>query len=134
MALTPEQRKARAKKAGEAKKGYKAPHTLAAQETKAKLVELIHADMVELYAAWKDSALGHYLEVKTPQGVVKVYKKAPNAMAIKDMFERAFGKPTQPIEGELKPLNFSDRAQKLLHDFHNIESELGDSVDLGDIS
>ena len=89
------------KKGGPKNKGRLGPQTVAKIEAREALRQLIEADMIELHAAWKDSALGHYVQVKTPSGMMKVYKESPNAIAIRDMFERAFGKPDQKIEGKL---------------------------------
>lgn len=123
--MTPEQRKERARKAGLAKKGHKASHTIEAAKTKEFLIAKIKEDFEEFYQAAKDSALGHLQVVTTPSGRKRVYKTAPNAVMLKDFFDRAFGKPTQPIEGSLTVKNdLSERAQSLLHEFREIEDTI----------
>lgn len=86
------------KKGGPMNKGRVNPNTVAKLEAREALRKMIEADTQELYAAWKDTALGHFIQVKTAQGDVKVYKKSPNGQAIKEMFDRAFGKAKQEVD------------------------------------
>jgi hypothetical protein len=108
--LTHDQAVKLGKKGGQKNKGRVSPTTAAKIDARAKLRELIEADMIELHAAWKDSALGHFVQVKLPTGMTKVYKKSPNAIAIKDMFERAFGKPDQKVEAAVTVESQADMA------------------------
>lgn len=96
--LTKEQASAMGKKGGPKNKGKLKPSTVAKIEAREALRKMIEADTEELYAAWKDTALGHFIQVKTAQGDVKVYKKSPNGQAINDMFNRAFGKAKQEVD------------------------------------
>lgn len=103
--LTKEEAAEMGRKGGR-KKGCKSPNTVAKIEAREELRKLIEKDMRELYVAWKDSALGHFVQVKTETGEIQVYKKSPNAIAIRDMFVQAFGNPNQPHS--LKIENFCD--------------------------
>ena len=96
--ITKETASAMGKKGGPKNKGRVSPITIAKIEAREALRKMIEADTQELYAAWKDTALGHFIQVKTAQGDVKVYKKSPNGQAIKEMFDRAFGKAKQEVD------------------------------------
>jgi len=67
------------------------------QKARQHLIRKIEEHTEQLFEAWRDAALGHFVEVETPDGKVNVYKKSPDAKAIKDMFDRAFGKPDQKV-------------------------------------
>lgn len=54
----------------------------------------------KIFDAHEDSALGHYREVQTPDGKVKVYKKPPNPMSLEWMMEHIWGKAPQKLEIE----------------------------------
>lgn len=95
--FTKEEASAMGKKGGGNNKGKPSPRTKAKLIEQDELRKMIVADLVELYVAWKDSGVGHFVQVPTETGEIKVYKKSPNAQAIKDMFERAFGKPILPV-------------------------------------
>lgn len=125
------------KKGGVKNKGKVSPNTVAKIEARQVLREKIEKDLEPLYDAWRDCALGHFVEVKTATGVVKVYKESPDSHAIRDMFERAFGKPVQPIEGKIdETIDLSEHAAKILAKLEAInENESGqedDDVDGGD--
>ncbi len=110
------------RKGGMKGKGRISPTTQAKVDAREELRKLIEADMRELHSAWKDAALGHFMQVKMPTGEMKVYKKAPNAVAIKDMFERAFGKPEQPITGDVTmKMELSTRAQSILNEINSLD-------------
>lgn len=96
--LTKEEAAAMGKKGGGHNKGQHSQNTIEKIEAREALRKMIEADTQELYAAWKDTALGHFIQVKTAQGDVKVYKKSPNGQAIKEMFDRAFGKAKQEVD------------------------------------
>lgn len=98
------------RKGGPKHKGQQSPTTVAKIEAREALRKKIEADMEPLYEAWKDSALGHFIQVKLATGEMKVYKKPPNAVAIKDMFERAFGKPDQKVEAAVTVESQADMA------------------------
>ena len=100
-------------------KGKPSPSTLAKVAAQDALRAAIEADMQELYDAWKATAIGHFVRVKTATGETKVYKRSPNASAIKDMFERAFGRPKQPIEGSITVMDLSESAQAILDELNN---------------
>lgn len=74
---------------------------LAAEKLRQRLIERVTEKADQIFEAWEDAALGHLVE-KTNQitGERKVYKKSPNPLAIKDMMEQVWGKPTQPIQVE----------------------------------
>lgn len=72
-----------------------------AREMRKQIVERVQKELPALMDAWLDSAKGHFMQVKTPTGEIKVYKKAPNTMALKDLAERALGKPEQPVTGDV---------------------------------
>lgn len=114
-------------KGGAKSKGRVSPQTAAKQAAREVLRKKIEADIEPLYEAWKDSAVGHHVQVKLPNGTMRVYKRSPNAMAIKDMFERAFGKPTQPVELR-EPEDLSERAEAILHELfdEDTDEEIGE--------
>lgn len=62
-------------------KGYRAPHTLLAAKTKAAFVQAVHENLQDLFNALLREA------------------KKGNIIALKEMLDRAWGKPTQPIDG-----------------------------------
>ncbi len=82
------------------KRGRLATHTLKAQEVRRRMVERFYDEADEWYDALRAAGLGHYVEVITPSGKRVVYKKSPNVLAIKEMYERAYGKVPQTIEIE----------------------------------
>lgn len=102
--ITKETAKKLGAKGGRNKKGHKAAHTLEAEAARAALIAGIHELMPQILAAWADKALGHYeeREIIPGSGVVKIYKKAPDANAIRDMLDRAMGKPVQPISAKVE--------------------------------
>lgn len=81
-------------------KGYKAPHTLEAQEAKKKLIEMFRERKEPIFKALLDKA------------------EDGDVTAIKEVFDRAWGKVTQPISGddEATPIRieFAGDTQKLL--------------------
>lgn len=79
-------------------KGTVASKTLQTQIMRARLAQRLYDKMDAIFDAWEDLALGHYIMVKNPlTGEQRVYKKGPNGLALKDMMEQVWGKPTQPI-------------------------------------
>ena len=76
----------------------RAPHTIETEATKKAIVERVNAEAKELMDAWLDVAKGHFVYVKTASGETKVYKRPPNSTAIKDIIERAHGKPKQDVD------------------------------------
>lgn len=99
--LTKEQASAMGKKGGPKHRGQQSATTVARLTAREELRKLIEKDQAALYSAWRESALGHFVQVKLPGGTTNVYKKSPNAIAIKDMFERAYGKPDQKVEANV---------------------------------
>lgn len=119
--LTKEQAAAMGRKGGGHNKGKIEASTIAKLTARDELRKGIEAMFPELLIAWKDSALGHYIQVKTAEGETKVYKKAPNPVAIKDMVERVLGKPVQPVEAEIMIVpQLTGRAQSVLDELNNI--------------
>ena len=72
--------------------------TLRTQMLKDALGRRFVKDSKRIFDAWTDAALGRFMAVKLPSGEERVYKKAPNVQAIRDMWEAVNGKPTQPVE------------------------------------
>jgi hypothetical protein len=97
MGLTSEQARAMGRKGGLVTGGAKKNDSLERRTAREHLIQKIKDHTDELFEAWKDCALGHYIEVQTPDGKTQVYKKSPDAKAIKDMFDRAFGKADQKL-------------------------------------
>lgn len=52
----------------------------------------------KIFDAHLDSALGHFKEVKTPDGGVKVYKTSPNSGDLQWLQEHIWGKANQPLD------------------------------------
>ncbi len=71
---------------------------------KKEWIEQVHQEANRIFRAQLDLALGHYREVRTAQGVIRVYKQPPNARAIEWILEQVWGKATQrvEVEGELE--------------------------------
>lgn len=83
-------------KKGGRPKGYA---SIAAENFRAALCKEIEKEAAEYVKAWKALALGHWVEVKDENGnPVSIYKKSPDNSALRDLTNRAFGKPEQPIE------------------------------------
>jgi hypothetical protein len=76
----------------------KASSTLIAQEFRRQLAEEINKDMQSWIEPMKDVAKGHFIQVTTKDGEVKVYKKAPDPNAWQKVMDRAFGKPKETVE------------------------------------
>lgn len=101
----------------------KASHTITSEARRAWLIERIHQDMPALYDAWLQTALGHVVQ-KEVQGVERIYDVPPNPMALRDMFERAMGKPVQPVEGKIDTsVDLTARAQSILAKLNAINEE-----------
>ena len=75
-----------------------ASSTLQSQLFRTTLAKLINDNAKAWHTAIQDAALGHYVEVKGPDGTVKVYKKAPDPTAWEKATSRAFGKPPQDLD------------------------------------
>ena len=96
-------------------KGHKAKNTLAAEAARARLIERIHANMDKVFDAWLSTALGFQLEKAGPDGTTKTYAVPPNPNAIRDMLDRAMGKPVQPVDGKMETtVNLSKHAKSIL--------------------
>ncbi len=96
-------------------KGRKASHTLEASQARARLIERIHEDMDELYEAWLSIALGEWKEGVVDGKPQRIYTRPPNASAIRDMLDRAMGRPVQPVESPIVPtVDISKHTQTLL--------------------
>ena len=65
-------------------KGYKAPHTLEASAAKKRIIELVSARVDELTSKLFELA----------------FSEKGDIGAIKELLDRAFGKPMQPIVGD----------------------------------
>jgi len=128
--LTKEEASAMGKKGGAVRGEQRKQETVAKIEAREALRKKIEADMDALYSAWRDAAIGHFITVDG----VSVYKKSPNAVAIKDMFERAFGKPTQPIgfENPLQIQSLDKKAEELIAKINEYE-ETSDEDMAGDV-
>ena len=72
--------------------------TLVKQLFRKALAERINSDMESWVAPMEDLAKGHFIEVKTADGEIKVYKKSPEAKAWQAVMDRAFGKPEQGVD------------------------------------
>ena len=76
----------------------KSSATVAAQEFREVLAAEIKKDADQWISAIKDLALGHFSQVKTKDGEVKVYKTAPDPAAWQKATDRAFGKPQESVD------------------------------------
>jgi hypothetical protein len=74
--------------------------TLVAQEFRRHLAAKIKADMQSWIEPIEDLAKGHFVQVKTKEGELKVYRKSPDARAWEKVMDRAFGKAPQPLTGD----------------------------------
>ena len=72
--------------------------TLLAQQMREDFVKRAHEKSQELFDALQASALGHFIQVKTASGEVKVYKTKPDVAALKEINDRVHGKAHQSIE------------------------------------
>lgn len=102
----------------------KSTATIEAQLFRESLATRIGKDADRWLTSIDDAANGHFVEVKTKDGQVKVYKKAPNPQAWEKAMDRAFGKPEQPVDhttkGEKLEGSISDASvQKLVSEFEN---------------
>mgnify|MGYP001561288696 CR=1 FL=1 len=83
-------------------KGSENLATKTRREMQKRWVDRIWEEADKFFDAQRDLALGHYKEVTTPQGVVRVYKRSPNARSLQWMFEQIWGKAPQYIELEVE--------------------------------
>jgi len=72
--------------------------TLRAQMLREELGKEVEKEKDRYFAAWKDLALGHFLEVKQKDGTTRVYKKAPDGKALKDILDQTIGKAPQQLD------------------------------------
>jgi len=72
--------------------------TIQAQLFRDALAKEIQKEAKAWITAIRDASLGHFMQVKTKDGEVKVYKTAPDPQAWEKATSRAFGKPEQPID------------------------------------
>lgn len=77
----------------------RAGHTLAAEKARQVITETVVERLAPLLEAAFDLAMGHNYEKTMPDGeTTVVYTKSPNGEAIRDLFDRAFGKPVSIIQ------------------------------------
>jgi|TARA_R100001530_G_scaffold119297_1_gene86462 hypothetical protein len=77
----------------------KSTATLRAQMMREALSKEVEKDKEAYFEAWKDLALGHFLQVTDKDGnVTKVYKKAPDGKALKDILDQTMGKAPQQLD------------------------------------
>ncbi len=67
-------------------------------EMKRRWVDRIEKEADLFFDAQRDQALGHFKEVTTPDGKIRVYKKSPNSFALEWIFEHIWGKAPQKID------------------------------------
>lgn len=80
-------------------KGYKASHTLEAQETRKKIVEMISERTEELMSAKFALALGYTKAITNEDGkVTQVYTVSPDGNAIQYLLNQVIGKPKETIQ------------------------------------
>lgn len=105
-------------------KGHKSKNTLAAEQARARLIQNIHDHMDEVFEAWLTSALGFKIEKTDKNGTAKIYLVPPNPNAIRDMLDRAMGKPVQPVEGSIDTsVDLSARAKALLDKLNALDED-----------
>ena len=79
-------------------KGHKASHTLEAQETRKKIVQMISERTEELMAAKFALALGHKKAFKNQSGdIVEAYTVSPDGSAIEYLLNQVIGKPKETV-------------------------------------
>ena len=100
--------------------------TIIGEEFRNQLAEQIKAEATEWLQAIRDAALGHFKEVRDPEGqITRVYKRSPDQKAWATAMDRAFGKPKQPI-GFDDPLDvniLSQRSSMLLESLNEAEKQ-----------
>src|SRR3990167_264521 len=72
--------------------------TIIAQEFRTALAKRIAAKADKYYDAIEDLALGHFVEITTADGTVKVYKKSPDPKSLQIVTDRGFGRAQQSID------------------------------------
>ena len=100
--------------------------TIIGEEFRNQLAEQIKAEATEWLQAIRDAALGHFKEVRDPDGqITRVYKRSPDQKAWATAMDRAFGKPKQPIgiEDDLTAEMISKRSNMLLQALDATEQE-----------
>lgn len=113
-------------KKGGRKKGSAGTHTLAAAEARARLIQNIHDNMDELFEIWMTTCRGYYQEKTIFGKQTIVYKVPPNPNAIRDIMDRAMGRPTQPIEAKVETqVDLSKRAREVLGQLKPLHDESG---------
>ena len=110
--------------------GRKSPaSSLMARKIQKRFIKRFEKDADELYEAWLDRAKGvaiviERIDKEGNRTVEKVYREKPSDRALKDMHNRALGKPSQPIEFESPPdidIDLGKEATKLLKELEKYE-------------
>lgn len=99
MAAPPEIARENGKKGGRPK-GSVSPKTKARQKAEALFIEEAAKHIPSMVDALIDTATGIYTAIEKDGQIIRVYKRKPEAQAIKEFFDRVMGKATQPIEWE----------------------------------
>lgn len=111
------------------KKGFPA---FAAEEFRRRLCERIDKK-AELYLdAWESLALGHKVVTRDFDGkLVETYEIPPDNTALRDITNRAFGRPELPIEhsGEIGEYGLTEKERQDLIRFMGYEEEKDGSLD-----
>ncbi len=79
-------------------KGAETHQTKIRRRLKTRWLELVDENAESIFAAHFSLALGHYKEVQTPDGTVRVYKTSPHGASIEWMLEHIWGKAPVKID------------------------------------
>jgi hypothetical protein len=104
--------------------------TLVKQLFKKALAERINEDLESWVTPIEDLAKGHFVEVRTAEGEVKVYKKSPDAKAWQVVMDRVFGKPEQSVDLTSKGKQLGDLTEtpQMVELRQKYEAELRNSL------
>ncbi len=80
------------------KKGKLGDEALQRLEMRRQLTERVNNEFAPIMDAILDLAKGHYTSVQKEDGTVKVYKKAPNPIALQYLLDQTVGKAEQSLK------------------------------------
>ncbi len=80
-----------ARKTGGITKGYEYENTRIRKALQARFLQRVEKIADKVFDAHEALALGHYVEVHTEDGQIRVYKKSPNGEALRWMQEHVWG-------------------------------------------
>ncbi len=100
-------------------KGSENSDTQQRREMKKRWIERVHGVADKIFDAHLDLALGAHTEKETPEGLIRVYKRSPDARSLQWIMEQVWGKADVPgnandTDGERENDDLPEETQKSL--------------------